>query len=162
VFKSKINYLFILKLIVMKVKIKEHPKTGEIINNISTSAKDGKEYGTIRVDQAVLDANGGFLNKKNRTAFIRGEKGSLLDLCEGLKDGDDFPLGGKILILESHTPFYDNQSPKINPETGEVVKADGRAVYRAYEWTDDMSAQDVFLRDAIKDSVESELDALGE
>jgi hypothetical protein len=138
-------------------KIKAHPKTGLLINGKSVSAKDGKEYSTIRVDELRASVENGFLNSRNRTAFIRGLDSQWQALLDGLKDGDKFPIDGQIVVMESHTPFYAEQAPKINPETSEVIMVDGKAVYRQTKFTADMKAKDQLL---FADDADAEADAI--
>lgn len=45
----------------------------------------------------------------------------------GLSVGSEIPFD--ILIKEKTTPAYDNQSPKINPTTGEIITSENKAVY---------------------------------
>lgn len=142
-------------------KIKAHPKTGLLINGKSVSAKDGKEYATIRVDELRSSVEDGFLNSKNRTAFIRGLASKWAELLDGLKDGDKFPIDGQIVVLESHTPFYADQAPKINPETSEVIMVNGAAVYRQTKFTGDMNAKDQLIFAEAVDMEADAVDALG-
>ena len=65
-------------------------------------------------------------------------------------DGDTLSLTagkmmpGQIIKEESFSPFYENQSPKINPTTAEVVLKDGRESYLQYVYTTDMNATDTW------------------
>lgn len=140
-------------------KIKAHPETGLLINQVK-EGKDGKRYGAIRVDEMVMDASEGFLNTRNRTAFIWGEEDKLKAVTAGLKDGDEFPLKGKIVIKESFEPQYEGHEPKINPSTGEVILLDGKKVYRSSKFTTNMSEQDELCRASVGDSIDAELDNL--
>lgn len=119
-------------------KVVAHPETGVVV----TQNANKPDYGTIRVDsEAITFGSDGFMNKSRRTAFIRGEYKLLLSL--GLKDGMSLP--GKIIKKESYKPFYDGQSPKINPSTGEVVLTNGRETYLQFVYTEDVNASDIFI-----------------
>lgn len=117
-----------------QVKVVAHPDTGNVITEGKT-----KGYGSIRVDQEFTSLEGGFANISRRTAFINGKLETLKQL--GFEDGQSIP--GNILISEKTEPFYDGQTPKINPETDEtIMDAFGNAVYREYKYTSDLSASD--------------------
>jgi hypothetical protein len=38
--------------------------------------------------------------------------------------------GFDVVVKEQTTPFWEGQSPKINPETGEIKKSNGMPIYR--------------------------------
>lgn len=119
-------------------KVIAHPETGVVV----TQNVNNPEYGTIRVDsETITFSQDGFMNKSRRTAFIRGEYKLLVSL--GLKDGMSLP--GKIIKKESYKPFFEGQSPKINPTTGEVVLTNGRETYLQFVYTEDVNASDVFI-----------------
>lgn len=119
-------------------KVIAHPETGVVV----TQNVNNPEYGTIRVDsETITFSQDGFMNKSRRTAFIRGEYKLLVSL--GLKDGMSLP--GKIIKKESYKPFFEGQSPKINPSTGEVVLTNGRETYLQFVYTEDVNASDVFI-----------------
>lgn len=115
-----------------KATVMAHPSTGAII----TPRKNNPEYGVIRVDQETVSMENGFLNKSNRTAWIGGKVSDLESL--NLKEGSALP--GKIVRRESHTPFYEGQSPKINPSTNEVIEKNGQPVYFQDTYTEDLGS----------------------
>ena len=123
----------------MSVKVAKHPTTGEVI----TQSTNNPEWGTIRVDSEHKSFEGGILNLSKRSAFIRGKMSDLKALS--LKSGQ--VLSGKIQKQESFQPFFEGQSPKINPSTGEVVLKNGRETYLQFEYTENMDAPDVFVGD---------------
>lgn len=119
-------------------KVVAHPETGVVV----TQNVNKPEYGTIRVDsETITFSEDGFMNKSRRTAFIRGEYKLLMSL--GLKDGMTLP--GKIIKKESYTPFFEGQTPKINPTSGEIVLTNGRETYLQFVYTEDKNASDVFI-----------------
>ena len=113
------------------VKVVKHPVTGNVI----TISEKNPEFGTIRLDAEQNVFSDGFFNVQKRTAFVRGRLVDLESL--NLKDGQ--VLAGQIVRKESFEPFYEGQTPKINPTTNEVVLTDGRPTYLEFEYTEDMS-----------------------
>ena len=113
------------------VKVAKHPVTGNVI----TISEKNPEFGTIRLDAEQNVFSDGFFSVQKRTAFVRGRLVDLESL--NLKDGQ--VLAGQIVRKESFEPFYEGQTPKINPTTNEVVLTDGRPTYLEFEYTEDMS-----------------------
>lgn len=90
-------------------------------------------YGSIKISQRrpVMSLKGGnFINYKEITAFISGSVENLEEHVELAGWTVDKTIPGNIYIIESFSPFYPNQNPKINPETREVILVDGNQVYR--------------------------------
>lgn len=141
-----------MKNSVKKAVVVKHPETGLII----TPSVNKPEFGTIRIDQETSVFNNGFFAVQKRTAFVRGRITDLESL--GLKDGST--LDGKIIRKESFEPFYENQEPKINPQTNEVVLTDGRPTYLEFEYTEDKDASDHWV--AEYDEVAETADILAE
>ena len=129
-----------MKNSVKKTVIVKHPETGLVI----TPSVNKPEFGTIRIDQEANVFNNGFFAVQKRTAFIRGRITDLESL--GLKDGST--LDGKIIRKESFEPFYENQEPKINPQTNEVILTDGRPTYLEFEYTEDKDASDHWVAES--------------
>lgn len=113
------------------VRVAKHPETGNVI----TISEKNPEFGTIRLDAEQNVFSDGFFNIQKRTAFVRGRLVDLESL--NLKDGQ--VLAGQIVRKESFEPFYEGQTPKINPTTNEVVLTDGSTTYLEFEYTEDMS-----------------------
>ena len=113
------------------VRVAKHPDTGNVI----TISEKNPEFGTIRLDAEQNVFSNGFFNVQKRTAFVRGRIVDLESL--NLKDGQ--VLTGQIVRKESFEPFYDGQSPKINPTTNEVVLTDGQPTYLEFEYSEDMT-----------------------
>lgn len=141
-----------MKNLVKKPVVVKHPETGLVI----TPSVNKPEFGTIRIDQEVNVFNNGFFAIQKRTAFVRGRITDLESL--GLKDGST--LDGKIIRKESFKPFYENQEPKINPQTNEVILTDGRPTYLEFEYTEDKDASDHWVAES--DEVEETADILAE
>ena len=131
-----------MKNSVKKSVVVKHPETGLVI----TPSVNKPEFGTIRIDQEASVFNNGFFAVQKRTAFVRGRITDLESL--GLKDGST--LDGKIIRKESFEPFYEKQkkSPKINPQTNEVILTDGRPTYLEFEYTEDKNASDHWVAES--------------
>lgn len=125
-----------------------HPTTGELITRFT--AKDGSEYGKIRVDEMKLSISNGFSRFAKRTAFITVEKETADILEQMLVEGQPYPMPGKIIVMESLDPFYPGQEPKRKGADGEFITHNGHPVYRNTEFVADLNAEDVFI---IGDSV---------
>ena len=116
------------------VTVVKHPETGEII----TQSANNPAWGTVRVDAPSVEFSNGIMNKRNRTAFIRGE---IVNLKEMFKtDGQKIP--GKIVRITSSQPFYAGQQPVSNPQTAEVVMKNGSPFYQNYVFTTNLSEFD--------------------
>jgi len=119
-------------------------KDGSIVRPSETNP----EIGSIQVkDTSIkLDVNG-FVQKNNKSAFIRGNIKDLNAL--NLKDGQNLSSvfgNKKMIVKESTTPFYPGQNPKINPQTSELVKYKGECIYTKTSIVDENSEEiDVLL-----------------
>lgn len=120
----------------MFVTVGTHPETGVVI----TPNPNKPDFGTIRLDQEVVTVRNNFINKSKRSVFVAGNIEVLKSL--DYKAGQLIP--GKIIMEESFEPFYDGQSPKINPTTKDVITKEGKPVYFQYILTEDMNATDTF------------------
>jgi hypothetical protein len=120
-----------------------HPETGELITRFKNEA--GASFGKIRLDQAELVISNGFSRFAKRSAFITVE-GTTADILAGmLVEGQPYPMAGKIVVTESHKPFYPGQEPKRKGKDGEIILSNGQPVYRDTEFTSDMNRPDVFI-----------------
>lgn len=114
-----------------KVTVAKHPETNQVI----TASTKNKEWGTIRLESETVSIVNNMLTKRKRSAFINGK---LTDLkAMNFKEGDILP--GIIQKQESFNPFYETQSPKTNPTTGEVVLTDGKETYINFLYVADSS-----------------------
>lgn len=135
-----------------------NPKTDELITTFQkVDEKSGEEltYGRVRVDETAWVMQGGYQKEVKRTAFITIDAKILNKFAPLIKEGKPYPIPGKIVVLETYEPQWENHVPKINPSTDEYVKANGQLVYRSSEFTTDLNAQDVFLRNVAGQSVTS-------
>jgi len=136
------------------VIVKLHPETNAVY-----TVRNNPEWCSVRVESTVLGNNEkGLLALQKRVAFIRMQVvvADSLILQGQLKPEKPFPFKGKIVIKESWEEFYPNQEPKINPQTGEVIRHLGRDVYRATYFQSGESAHDELIADYAK-RVEAEM-----
>ena len=109
-----------------------------VISGVIAVNPNKEGFGSIMVEQKNhtigLD---GFCNVGRNVAFIAGELDNLKELVEntGITVGCDLSevLGEpqKLVVMEQSTPWYEGQSPKINPKTNEVLADnDGQPIYR--------------------------------
>ena len=111
----------------MKAIVTKSPKHDSIIMKSTTNPDNA----SIMLRSEILNANDqGFLQKEVRIGLFKGKTSDLEAL--GLKEGQDFSsvIPVKLVVKESHDPFYAGQEPKINPTTKEVVTSSGAPVYR--------------------------------
>ncbi len=136
------------------VKVAVHPTTGLVI----TPSKKNPEWGTVRVDSENTSFSNGMMNVSKRSAFIRGRIEHLT--ARGLRGGQTLP--GKIQKQESFNPFYEGQSPKINPTTNEVVLTEGKETYLQFEYTEDVNALDIWVKETASEMAVDAQNALAE
>lgn len=125
-------------------------------NNQSTEilgiSNNNADYGYIRVEsnEGLSFGNGGWLNSNTRTALIKGRTSDLQTFLKKNNVAVGYELPGQIVIVESTTPFYEGQQPKINPSTSEVlyVTVNGvkTPIYRQTEFTQDATREDVMIQ----------------
>ena len=113
----------------MKVTV-SMPKNATSIVVIS---KNNPESAGIMLRSNTIGINDqGFMAEEKRVAWFKGRTEQIESFVKqyGLKDGSIFPIPVKLIVKESTTPFYNNQEPKVNPTTGEVINHNGSPVYR--------------------------------
>jgi hypothetical protein len=123
-----------------KVFAKVHPDSQLIIN----PSKTNPEWGTIRVESQTRTNDG---NQEKRIAFTRMRMADAQVLIDAglLMDGKEVPMEGKIIIIESLVPFYDGQTPKIDPNTHSKVLYKGKHIYRQNIFVSDETLQDKLI-----------------
>lgn len=119
------------------VKIIKHPIKGTVV----TPRDSNPEYGAVRIDEEKTTIVNNFVNKSRRTAFLGGSTADLNAM--NFKDGQI--IAGTIVKQESFEPFFEGQSPKINPSTNEVVLKDGRPTFLNYIYSTDATALDQWV-----------------
>jgi len=147
----------------LAVKVNANSETGEIwtLRNITDkNTKEERTVGVIMLSQVSFNSSGiGGLSKK--TAFKTYEQ-DVMDLLGDMVDGQTFPIPGKLVIEETLKPYTrkdgSTQEPKRKGKNGDIITYQGSPVYRNTEFTTDMNAQDVLLRET-KASVPATEDA---
>lgn len=143
-------------------KLEGNPLITPIVDDRGLPKVDskGRELGSIRLEQNVSTlSSGSFLNSSRRVTFIGGAIIELQDRVLAGKwiAGSQFP--GKLLLTEQLKPFFKNQGPKINPQSGEIVSytIDGKQypVYAQTTYTQNPDAEDITVR-----SIEAALESL--
>ena len=111
----------------MELKIYKPEKADSII-----LTSKNPEYSSILIGCDTMGISNGFLTKDKRRAFYTGKTELVEELVKeyNLKEGSKFPVEGKIIILESTTPFFEGQEPKKNPSNGETMTFEGALIYR--------------------------------
>ncbi len=111
------------------------------------SQKDGKEYQQIYIAQNITRpnrpgqpvSNAGQVEAMflgwDQKQIVRAIQNATSDqlAAMGLKQGSYLPNGLNLKVMESTTPFYAGQSPKVFPmnsdRSGEVIRSGGEPVY---------------------------------
>lgn len=111
---------------------------------------NGEELGTLRLEQTSTSLSGSFLNARRRVAFLTGTLSQLNHLVSSYNLKAGSKLTGKIVQIESLTPMWKNQTPKMNPQTAEEVGVTVNGtlypVYMQQRYSEDSNAQDVLIR----------------
>lgn len=133
------------------VKVTVTPSTGLVFNSTGISAKDGKEYGYMRLEEVIeeglaslsFSAKGYVQSAKANSALLTISK----EVFDKAKIEEGQTMVGKIVIKESTTknPFRANQDPKRAGKDGGVLLSNGLPIYRETEFTTDLSAQNVLV-----------------
>lgn len=123
-----------------KVKV-----TADENGNVIAVSQNNPEYGYIRVEQNCTVINPtGWLRNTKRSALI---KGTVKDLVEaGFVQGQELP--GRIVVVESHTPFNPenpDRDLKIAGETGVICRVGDQPIYRQTFYSSNDNAQDELI-----------------
>lgn len=113
--------------------------------NVIGISENNPEYGYIRVEQVATQiSNDGWLRNVRRSSLI---KGKVSDLTEtGYREGTELP--GKIVVVESLTPFNPNNPDrdlKVAGETGVICRIDDQPIYRQTFYTTNENAFDEMI-----------------
>ena len=137
-----------------QVTIVANSTSGLVVNMRTITDKstgESREVGSVMVQSKALSGLSRLGRVQTRTAFITLEQEALDFLGDSLIDGAILPVAGKIVIEETLTPYVrkdgSKQEAKINPTTNQVITYQGQPVYRNTYFSEDVNAQDVFLRE---------------
>ena len=133
---------------------------GDDKNNIIMQSPKNPEYGAIRVSQFTVQINDrGWLKTVKRYAFIKGLMVDLLNLDFKINQ----ELDGKIIVVESLTPFYlenPDKHLKRAGKTGIICTLNDQPIYRETYYTENMELRDHFIMhdngDEIRDVLEAQ------
>ncbi len=96
------------------------------------------------ISEETFVVNGGIINRQSRNAFFRAELTTLNAMS--LKDGQEFPIEGKLVHHEATTPFYPDQAPKKAGKDGGVLLFNGMPIYRETVFTSDPAETDLLVK----------------
>lgn len=119
------------------VTVITNPETGLIVSPLSNPEK-----GFIMVETTTETYNiNGWFDVQRRVARINGDLELLME--KGFKEGQK--LVGQIVLMESHTPFYEGQQEKRYPDShakaGEPVLKDGKLQYRRTAYVQSLAVE---------------------
>jgi len=130
-----------------KVVIKAHPETGKMFTETNNP-----EIFKCQLQSKEIAVNNKFITEQTRVAFPPLTK-EVVEAFSHLKDGDRFPIDGKIRKIVSSIPQFEGHQEVINPKTEEKM-----GYYQTFEFTSDLNKSDMDLRDH---STEEQAKALG-
>ena len=122
-----------------QVQVTVNPTTNQTVNTTSNP-----DVNFIRVEQKLVSFKNGFAAQEVRSALIFGTP----DVCKAL--ASQKVLQGKIVVTET-TTGRDGQTPKINPQSGEILTHNGMPIYRNTTFTQDETMTDTFLSHVTSD-----------
>jgi hypothetical protein len=113
---------------------------GEVVQQNPTKP----EYGSIGFEQSAYKVNNGFLNIRRKVAYLAGTMDELNQFATTmqLKGGSEVP--GCLYVVEQFAPYYENQAPKLNPQSGRAVLVDGAMVWSKTFYDPTGKASDVY------------------
>ena len=143
-----------------KIKVLKSEKSDSII-----LTSKNPEFSSILIGCDTFGiAPTGFATIDKRRAFYTGRTEVIEQLVQeyNLVEGSEFPIEGKILIIESLEPQYEGHEPKKNPTNGEVMTQDGALIYRnqIFVSLDDKRSDEKLLADST--STNSKIKSLSE
>jgi len=123
-----------------KLIVKSNKNTGSVI----TPSENNADWGSIMISEETFVVNGGIINRQSRNAFFRAELTTLNAMS--LKDGQEFPIDGKLVHHEATTPFYEGHAPKKAGKDGGVLLFNGMPIYRETVFTSDPAETDLLVK----------------
>lgn len=113
--------------------------------NVIGVSQNNPEYGYVRIEQtSVTINNDGWLRNSKRSALIKGRVEDLTAV--GFKEDQELP--GKIVVIESLTPFNPanpDRDLKIAGDTGIICRVDDQPIYRQTFYTQNLNAFDELI-----------------
>ena len=118
------------------VKIKKHPETNAMFTPTSNP-----EWVKCQLRSEEIVVNNGVVALQSRVAFPL-ISAKVAEAFSSLKDGDTFPVPGKIVRKVTSEPQFEGQEQVINPSTGEEM-----GYYQTYEFSTNLNATDIDERE---------------
>lgn len=141
-------------------QVSEKVAQSRIVNGVIVLGEKNPAYGSIMFEEVAFTNAGGFLNKQKRVAFLRSDVETLKDYASSLNLKAGTVIPGKIVVEESITPFFEGQTPKVNPTSGETITHGGNAVYRNSSIGTLDQADKLLASDKIEVEITSEAEVL--
>ena len=143
-----------------KIKVLKSEKSDSIV-----LTSKNPEFSSILIGCDTFGiAPTGFATIDKRRAFYTGRTEVIEQLVQeyNLVEGSEFPIEGKILIIESLEPQYEGHESKKNPNNGELMTQDGALIYRnqIFVSLDDKRTDNKLLADST--STNSKIKSLSE
>jgi len=92
-----------------------------------------------QLETQEISVNNGLITTSKRVAFPAIDEKTVKALQSmGIKNGDEFPLQGKIVRKLTNTPQFEGHEPVVNPSDGTVMD-----YYQTYTFTTNLKEQDV-------------------
>lgn len=127
--------------------------TGLLVNRYANSTTG---LGYVTFQQEVTAISNGAERTSLRTTRLRGDFEELLKNYTKI----GAPKEGKIVKIESFEPFWESQTPKINPKKdNELILKDGKPVYMIYQFESNVNAKDEFLKSEVEIEASTEIEA---
>lgn len=124
------------------VKIIADKKTGLVVNMFPNNTNN-EAYFTIEQRGVPFFDSKGYFREPLRMCRLRGKFDALVGL--NYEEGQIF--GGTIIRKDSFSPFYAEQKPTMNPNTGINVLKDGKEVYFQYAHVSVENAKDYWVEE---------------
>jgi hypothetical protein len=122
----------------MKIIVEKPVEGREVVDGVIAVNANNPEFGSIMLSQTNFALNvDGFMNQEKRVTFISGRIDALKQFVKdtGITPGCDYSqktgIPHRLVVVEQTTPFFEGQSPKVNPKTNEPLHTiDGELIYR--------------------------------
>jgi hypothetical protein len=127
--------------------------------NVVTISSNNPEFAWIILEQNATQMENGWLRKVTKKARIMGKTTDLVEL----KYTKNTELPGKIVVVESLTPFNSSDSErdlKIAGDTGVICRVNDQPIYRRTFYTSDSTAEDVYVQHTNSDEIKQVQKAL--
>lgn len=129
----------------------------EVVAGVIGVNPNKPEFGNLQLREVSYQITGGFMNQVNKVHFMAGRVEHLEGLVKSANITANSDLNAKlqaigqpavtIKVVESTTPFYPDQEPKINPTSGEIMTHNGEPIFRNTELVNvDQYAGDELLK----------------